>query len=84
LNRDGIGLIHSIINEIAVPMITTQRMSTFISRATRAPPVRRKRGKFQGISKENRIVMVRRSPTNEHNIPVITLKKCDELLNLSK
>jgi hypothetical protein len=37
--------------------------------------VRRVRGKSHGISKANRIVTVRRRPTKEQKIPVITFLK---------
>jgi hypothetical protein len=71
-------------SEITVPINTTQRISTFKIRATNAAPERRMRGRFQGMSKPKRIVTVRRRPTKEHNMPVITLLKYGKLRNRSK
>ena len=77
-------MIYKTMRETTVPTRTTQRISTFKIRATSAAPEIRMRRTSQGMSKANRIVTVRRRPTKEHKIPVITSLKYGELRNRSK
>ena len=68
-------ILYKTMSEITVPISITQRMSIFKIRATSATPERRNRGTSQGMSKTKRIVTVRRRPTKEHKIPVMTFLK---------
>jgi hypothetical protein len=76
--------VYRTMREMTVPISTTHKISTFKIRATKAAPERRIRGRSQGMSRAKRIVTVRRSPTKEHNTPVITFLKYEELRNRSK
>jgi len=61
--------------EMTVPIRTTHKISTFKMRAMKAAPERRTRGTSQGMSKAKRIVTVKRRPTKEHSMPLITFLK---------
>src|SRR3990172_4133968 len=61
--------------EMIVPITTTQRISTFNSKATNAAPARIRRRISHWTLPAKRNVTVGRSPTNEHKIPPMTLLK---------
>src|SRR3990172_9199739 len=74
----------SIRTEIIVPATTTQRISTFKSKATSAPLASNKWDKSQWTFKAKRIVTVRSKPTKEHSTPAMTLLKDSEARKRSK
>jgi hypothetical protein len=72
------------ITEIIVPITTTQRISTFKSKATSALLASSKWDKSQWTFKAKRIVTVKSKPTKEHNTPPMTLLKAGEARKRSK
>jgi hypothetical protein len=68
-------IIYRTINEITIPIRTTQRISTFKIKAINAAIERKIRVKSHGMFKAKQIVTVRRRPTKEHKMPVITFLK---------